>query len=77
MIAVSHRTNNIMLIGEGLHIDDVGATRTRYEDGSYAMITYWKPNTADLELLNSNGLIKLHILTPHSPPPVAIEVSTP
>lgn len=64
------------LIGNGLEIDDLPATRTQYEDGTFAIVTYWKPSPEELALLNSNGLVKLHVLG-YVSPPVAVCVGTP
>lgn len=64
----SHPSNNVFLIGNGLHIDDMPATYTRYEDGSVALVSFWRPTPQELEALNANGLVKLHVLGGTAPP---------
>lgn len=75
---VKHSTSNRVLIGDGMYVEDMHSTFTQYEDKTYGWVSYWKASPQELEILNSNGLVRLDVLVgamPASPAPVAINVT--
>lgn len=73
MIPGYHSNCNFKLIGDGKSVIDVPACLNNYEDGSFgSVITYWKPTPKELELLNANGFVAVHVMQ-MPPPPIWVE----
>jgi len=67
---IYHRTNNMLLAANGIpDTIDITATMLTKDDGKlHAVVTMWKPTPEELELLNSNGCVALHVHSASHPP---------
>lgn len=72
MQRTQHPTNNAVLgAPQGMSIDKCNAlpiTRIQYADGTPAVVSYWTPTQAELQLIASGRAVRLAVLGTTHPP---------